>query len=221
VSRMKRGEFNPTVSLLGAMANGNSAISSLLPRTTIMVTALNTLALAVNQGITDYFVPVFLKEAGYSATFVGTAATLKTTGLVLVRFGLGALTKSIGAFTLLFLGVATATAFMAAIPLFPVAPYILLAYFLTGAGSGMAPVLTSALIAEATSSTERGLGMAIDQTSSNTGKVASGLGFGAFAQVFGLSMTVLVGNGLVLIAMGGIVVLHRKLAGRSPHAAQG
>jgi len=178
----------------------------------MQVLLLNTIFLSINQGITDYFMPVFLKEVGYSATLIGAAATLRTTSLVCVRFMLEPLVKRVGMVPLLLSGVAICVIFMGAIPYAPAVPYVMFASFVAGAGFGMAPVLTSALIATVTGSSERGLGMALDQTASNVGRVTCGFAFGAFAQARGLATTILYGNGLVLTCVAGVAALYLHIS---------
>jgi predicted MFS family arabinose efflux permease len=90
------------------------------------------------------------------------------------------------------------------------------ASLVAGVTMGIAPVLNWDLTAEATTSEERGLGMALDLWAVNTGKAASGLAFGGFAQSHGVGQAILVGNALVLSGTAFAVSLYRKSLRRQP-----
>lgn len=200
---------NRDSSIVGAVTAGLSGVGTMLKRPMLQITTLNTFFQFINVGITEYFVPVFLKEIGYSATLVGTTVTLRTAGLTLVRFFVGDLASRLGSVPLLFGGLATCALMVGLTPIFPSTGYVMISSFIIGAAFGISPVLTSTVIAENTATSERGLGMALDSTSLNTGRVVCGFAIGGIAQSIGFGSAVIVGNGIVLL--GAITAILRYM----------
>ena len=82
-----------------------TGVYPLLLRPMLQITTLNTFILFINQGITDVFLPVYLKEVSYTATLVGTAATVRTAGSVLIKSTLDPIARRLGRVNVLFAGV--------------------------------------------------------------------------------------------------------------------
>jgi len=98
-------ERNTHISMVQAVQRQVTGVYPLLLRPMLQITTLNTFILFINQGITDVFLPVYLKEVSYTATLVGTAATVRTAGSVLIKSTLDPIARRLGRVNVLFAGV--------------------------------------------------------------------------------------------------------------------
>jgi MFS family permease len=156
-----------------------------------------------------------LKDVGYSTTFVGSVVTMRTAGLTLIRFLLGMMVARFGVVPLLFAAISICAVLMGLLPFVPGMGYAAISHFIAGMAFGMEPVLVSTLIAENTSAEERSLGMAIDSTVVNAGRMISGLALGGLAQAFGLKAALAGGNVFVLCGLAGVMLWYFRMAQRN------
>ena len=205
-------------SVAATILAGYSGVGAMLKRPMLQVTTMNTFLQFVTLATTESFVSAFLREANYSATFIGTTVTLRTAAMTAVRMFMGPMVARFGAVPLLFGGVFTCAIAGGLVPVFPNPAYIYAANILVGAGFGVAPVLTSTLIAEHTSPSERGMAMALDNTSVNTGRSTTGFGFGAVAQMVGFGPAIVIANCFVLVGSVFTVGRYARVSRRRPAA---
>jgi len=192
---------------------GVTQVSTLLKRPVLRITTVTTFLQFMNIATTDYFIPVFLRDAGYSATLIGATVTLRTTGMTLVRLFIGRITRRFGMLHLLFAALLTCVVATGLIPLLPVTPYVLPGSFVAGVAFGLAPVLTAAVVAGQTNPAERNLAMAMDGTAMYTSRVTSGMVLGALAQGIGLGPAIVAGNAAILIGLVAVMRIYRKVTG--------
>ncbi len=224
-TRLPRLETSAGGPALGALVSGMSGVGRLLKRPMLGITAISMFMMSINQGMTDSFYPVFLREIGYSATVVGTIVTTRTTGITLVRLTMGLLTQKMGAAPLLFTGIGVCALMQGLAPLYPAPGFVYVSSFLMGVGFGVAPVLATTIIAENTDSKERATGLALDMTCSSSGRVAGGMVIGAVAQATALGPALVGGNLAVLGGIGMLVLRYSSLVRRrkihAPERRQG
>ena len=190
-------------SVAATILAGYNGVGAMLKRPMLQVTTMNTFLQFVTLATTESFVSAFLREANYSATFIGTTVTLRTAAMTFIRLFMGPMVARFGAVPLLFGGVFTCAIAGGLVPVFPVPAYIYAANILIGAGFGVAPVLTSTLIAEHTGPSERGIAMALDNTSVNVGRSTNGFGFGAVAQMVGFGPAIVIAEPMREVELNG------------------
>ena len=201
-------------SVAATILAGYNSVGVMIKRPMLQVIALNTFFMFLTVSASESFGAAFLRGANYSATFIGVTATLRTAAMTFVRLFMGPLVKKFGAVPLLFTGVLICTVAGGLIPVFPVPAYVCAASILVGAGFGVGPPLTSTIIAEHTKTSERGMAMALNNTSTNVGRSATGFGFGAVAQVVGFGPSIIIANAFVLVGSLYTVVRYRSLSRR-------
>ncbi len=198
-------------SVAATIMAGYSSVGTMIKRPMLQVIALNTFFQFLSIATTESFGSAFLRGAGYSATFIGVTATLRTAAMTLVRLFMGPLVRGFGAVRLLFSGVFLCALAGGLIPVFPVPAYIYAASLLVGIGFGVGPPLASTLIAEHTEPSERGMAMALNNTSTNVGRSTTGFGFGAVAQVVGFGPAIMIADAVVFAGSIYTVMRHRSL----------
>lgn len=203
-------------SVVSTIATGYSDVGALLKRPILQVTTASTFLQYVSIAVVESFISAFLREAGYSATFIGTGAALRTAAQTGARLCMGPAVRRVGSVPLLFGGVLTCAAAAGLVPVFPNAAYVCLANVLIGAAYGVVPVMTPTLIAQNTTSAERGMAMALDSTSASSGRTVTGFGFGGIAQMVGYDRVTVVANVFVivgiLLTIRRYVLTHRRPA---------
>lgn len=200
-------------SVAATIVAGYKGVGSMLKQPMLQVTTMNTFLQFVTLATTESFVSAFLREANYSATFIGTVVTLRTAGMTFVRLFMGPMVARLGVVPLLFTGVFTCAVSGGLIPVFPHPAFVYLANVLVGAGFGVQPVLTSMLIADQTNSSERGIAMALDNTSVNAGRTTNGFGIGGVAQMVGFGPAIIISNCFVLV--GSMFTVNRYMRVKS------
>lgn len=195
--------------VIATMLAGFSSVTKLLKHPIIQMVALNTFFQFLTLATSESFVPAFMREANYSATLIGTTVTLRTAAMTLVRFFIGPLVKTFGTVPVLLAGVFTCAIACGLVPVFPIPTFICIASFLAGLSFGVSPVLTSTIIAEHTDPQQRGMAMALNATSTNVGRSASGFGFGAVASLVGYGPAITIANCFVLL--GSLFVVSKQI----------
>ncbi len=178
---------------------GYSSVTELLKRPMIQIATLNTFLQFITMATSESFLSAFMREANYSATLIGTTVTLRTAAMTLVRLFMGPLVKRFGTVPVLFFGVFTCAVAGGLVPFFPIPAFICASSVLVGLGFGVSPVLTSTIIAENTEPRQRGISMALNATSTNIGRSATGFGFGAVASMVGYGPAIAMANCFVLV----------------------
>jgi predicted MFS family arabinose efflux permease len=199
-------------SVVATIVTGYSGVGTLLKRPALQVTTMNTFFQYTSIAVAESLISAFLREAHYSATFIGTNIALRTAAMTAIRLFIGPLVKRLGNATLLFGGVLTCAVASALVPILPNPAFIYLANGLLGASFGVVPVMTSTQIAENSSTQERGIAMATDATSASSGRTATGFGFGAVAQMVGYGNTIIIANGFVVA--GTLLAIQRYVSGK-------
>ncbi len=206
-------------SVAATILAGYRGVGSMLKQPILQVLTMNTFMQYLSLAVAESFVAAFLRGADYSATFIGTTVTLRTAATTFVRLFMGPLVARIGVAPLLFSGVFICSIAGALVPVFPVPAYVTVANVLIGAGFGVNPVLTSTLIAENTSPSERGMAMALDNTSVNIGRSTTGFGFGGIAQIVGFGPAITIANCFVAIGSLFTVARYTRLGRKTQSAA--
>ncbi len=212
---LPRGERQPSISLLRSLTGGLAQALSFLKRPVIQVTTVVTFFTFAAISVTEYFVPAYLKEAGFSATLIGSTVTLRTAGMTLVRLFIGKMTKKVGMVPLLFVALGVCAVSVGLVPLLPVTAYVITGSFVLGAAFGLAPVLTAAVIAGQTVQSERNLAMALDSTVMYGSRIATGVLVGAVAESIRLGPAIVLANGVVLLGLLGVFALHGRITKRT------
>ena len=212
---LPRGEREPTISLLRSLKGGLAQALSFLKRPLIRITALTTFFTFVAISVTEYFVPAYLKEMGFSATLIGSTVTLRTAGMTLVRLFVGKMTQRVGMVPLLFVALAVCAVSVGLMPLLPVTAYVIVGSFVLGAAFGLAPVLAAAVIAGETIQSERNLAMALDSTVMYGSRIATGVLVGAVAESIRLGPAIVLANGVVLLGLSGVSALYGRITRRA------
>ncbi|MDP2856982.1 MAG: MFS transporter [Bacillota bacterium] len=209
---LPRGERQANISLLRSLSGGIGQALVLLRRPVIKVTTVTTFFQFAAISVAEYFVPAYLREAGFSATFIGSTVTLRTAGMTIIRLFIGKMTKKVGMVQLLFVALAVCAISVGLMPVLPATAYVILGSFTLGAAFGLAPVLTAAVIAGQTVQSERNLAMALDSTVMYGSRIATGVVVGAAAEVAGFGPAIILANGVVLLGLLGVSMLYGKTA---------
>lgn len=204
-------------SVVSAIATGYSSVGALIKRPMLQITTMNSFLQFISIAVAESFISAFLREAHYSATFIGTNIAIRTAAQTGVRLFIGPAARRLGLIPLLFGGVLTCAAAGGLVPVFPRPAYIYLANILIGCAFGVVPVMTATLIADSTTAAERGMAMALDATATSSGRTATGFAFGAVAQVVGYGQATMVADAFVV--MGIVVAIRRYVATRRPPRA--
>jgi len=209
---LPRGERHANISLLRSLTGGLGQALILLRRPVIQVTTVTTFFQFAAISVVEYFVPAYLREAGFSATLIGSTITLRTAGMTIVRLFIGKMTRKVGMVPLLFVALAVCAISVGLMPVMPVTAYVILGSFTLGVAFGLAPVLTAAVIAGQTIQSERNLAMAVDSTVMYGSRITTGVVVGAVAEAVGFGPAIIVANGVVLLGLLGVSVLHNRTA---------
>lgn len=185
-------------SVVATIMAGYTSVGRMLRRPLIQVATMNTFLTFITVAASESFISAFLRENNYSATFIGVTVTLRTVAMTAVRLFMEPVVKKWGAFRLLFIAVFLCAIGGGLVPVFPIPAYVLVANVLVGAGFGASPPLTSMVLAEHTTPHERGMVMALNNTSTNVGRSTAGIGFGAVAQLVGFGPAIVIANGFVI-----------------------
>jgi MFS family permease len=214
-SRLPRIPADFRGSVVSAIVTGYGGVGTLLKRPILQVTTASSFIHYVSIAAAESFISAFLRELHYSATFIGTNIAIRTAAQTGIRLLIGPAVKKVGPAPVLFGAVLSCAVAGALVPLFPNPGYIYLANVIIGCAYGTVPVMTSTLVAENSSSAERGMAMALDSTAASSGRTATGFGLGGIAQMIGYGQTAIVANALV--AVGALFTMRRYLtAGRRP-----
>jgi predicted MFS family arabinose efflux permease len=204
------GERQANISLLQSLTGGLGQALALLRRPVIQVTTITTFFVFSAISVTEYFVPAYLREVGFSATLIGSTITLRTAGMTLVRLFIGKMMKKMGMVQILFVALAALATSVGLIPVLPTTAYVILGSFTMGAAFGLAPVLTAAVIAGQTLQSERNLAMALDSTVMYGSRVTTGVAVGAVAEILGFGPAIALASGAVLIGLFGVSLLNAR-----------
>lgn len=218
-SRLPRIPVDFRGSVVSAIVTGYTDVGTLLKRPILQVTTASSFIHYVSIATAESFISAFLRELHYSATFIGTNIAIRTAAQTGIRLFIGPAVKKLGPAPVLFGAVLSCAVAGALVPLFPNPGYIYLANIIIGLAYGTVPVMTSTLVAENSSSAERGMATALDSTAASSGRTATGFGLGGIAQMIGYGQTTIVANALVTV--GALFTIRRYLtAGRRPAQAK-
>ena len=191
----------------GAPGPNLAATRGLLARPSLRFVMLSTIAMFVQWGMRDTFLPLYAADLNLTRTAVGALATFHTLSMSATRLSLVLLGQRapVGRSILAFVTVsAVATLAVPAIGSFlPLA----VVYVLAGIGSGASVPISLANVANVTSRRERPMAMSLQTAASASGRLFSSIGFGWFASRAGVPAVFLVGNVLVLAAVLGLTRL--------------
>lgn len=207
---LPKGDRDLHVSLFHTLTESVGQLSTFLKRPVLLVATLLTFTQNINCASTEYFLPVYLRDMGYTATFIGSTVTVRTIGMSAIRLIVGDMANRFNMMYLLLGALGLSGLAVGLIPLIPSAGYALLGSFVGGVAFGVSPVLMAAVVAEATEPRERNIAMALDSTSMYGGRVFTGAAVGAVAGIVGYGSAIVLGNGLVMAAMVGLTTLYNR-----------
>ena len=179
----------------------------LLEREPILTAFWTTFFAFLAWNMADIFMPLYLKEAGLGVASIGILMTARNTTLTVSRFAMGPLVRRMGLRALLIWFVLISAVAGLLIPLAGGAtglalglPVMLLLSLLMGLGVGVNPPINKALMAEGARPSERATAMGLSEVAGSGGRLVSSLAFGAVAQGFGNTASIVAGNLLVVVA---------------------
>ncbi len=181
------------------------SIRTMLARPTLQFVYLSAIAMFVQWGLRDTFLPLYAADLNLSMTAIGALATFQTTSMSATRLLLGVLGRRAPAGRAILIFVSLSALVTLAVPALSSFRGLAVVAFVAGIGSGAAVPLTLTNIANATTRQERPMAMSLESASTAMGRLFSSVTFGWLAGITGIPMVFLIGNGLVLAAVLGLM----------------
>ena len=180
-----------------AVRSSVSAAKQILDRRTLRFTSLATILTFAFAAILDGFLPLYLGDMGYSVAFAGGIITIRMAFFMGGRLASGRLMAALKMESLLLIILFAGIAAVGLVPVLDGRPYMALANAFAGVSLGIAPVITTVIIASATDDEERPVAMAVDSTACGMGRILSSLLFGQVAKIWGSGTSLLLGCSLL------------------------
>lgn len=152
----------------------------------------------VAMGVRRAFLPVYLEELAFSASFIGLVLSVRSLFSMFVRIGMESMVRAMGGrgMALVVTSLVTAVS-IAAIGLVRSPSLFLLTAVLTGIGAGITQPLTMVIASDAVPRSQRGLAMGMRLTGNRFAQFISPLIFGFVAQWGGYDTAFIVAGGLL------------------------
>lgn len=193
-----------TVPAVRARGMSMAGTRALMDRPALRFVFLGTVAMFMQWGLRDTFLPLYAADLGFSRTAIGALATAGTISMSGTRLLLGALGSRAPAGRAVLLFVALSALVTLAVPALYTFGALAVVSLLAGIGSGAAVPLNLANVANVTSRPERPMAMSLESAASAAGRLFSSFGFGWLAGLIGVPMLFLAGNAAVLLAVVGL-----------------
>lgn len=186
-----------------------AATKALLVRSSLRFVFLATIALFIQWGLRDTFLPLYAADLNLSRTHIGALATFGTIGMSGTRLLIGLFGRRLpgGRYVLAF--VALGALATLAVPALGTFAGLAAVSLVAGIGSGAAVPINLTNVANATSRQERPMAMSLETAASASGRLFGTLIFGWLASRSGIPVVFIAGN-LVVLAM--VAVLARMPA---------
>ncbi|MDP2873166.1 MAG: MFS transporter [Bacillota bacterium] len=178
---------------------------ALVVRPEMRFVLFSTVVLFVQWGLRDTFLPLYAADLNLTRTAIGTLVTFQTASMSVSRLSLGVLGRRAPAGRAILIFIAVGAAVTLAVPALHSFAGLAVISLIAGIGSGVAVPLNLTNVANATDRHERPMAMSLESAASAFGRLCSSLSFGWMAGWAGLPAVFVVGNVLVLAAVGGLV----------------
>jgi MFS family permease len=192
--------------ILATQARGVSMMGTraLLARPALQFVFLATVAMFVQWGLRDTFLPLYAADLNLSRTAIGALATCQTISMSATRLLLGTLGHRAPAGRAVLAFVALSALVTLAVPALHGFGALAVVALVAGIGSGACVPLNLTNVANATSRQERPMAMSLESAASAAGRLFSSFTFGWLAGHIGVPMLFIVGNAGVLLAVFGL-----------------
>jgi MFS family permease len=179
-------------------------LKSLLARPASRFIYLSVVAMFVQWGLRDTFLPLYAADLNLTRTAIGGLATMQTISMSGSRLLLVALGQRAPAGRAVLVFVALSALATLAVPGLSSFGALAAISFVAGIGSGAFVPLNLTNLTNVTDSRERPMAMSLETASSAAGRLISSLTFGFMASQIGIPAVFLVGNVAVLLAVFGL-----------------
>lgn len=174
-----------------------------------LVLASSFVSLAV-QSLRTSFYPLYLADRGFSPGAIGGVLTVVGVASLLVRFGLPALGRALGAQAILVHSTWLAVAWVVAAPALTEPVWVLLGAVALGTALGLNPPTSVEMMAGATAAHLRGTAMGLRVAANRSAMIVEPLFFGAVAAALGAVAAYVMSGGILAVTFGAVVLRARS-----------